>query len=144
MPKVSVEWKGKFKFAATNESGHTLMMDAPVAAGGENTAPSPLQLILMSVAGCSGVDIVAILDKMKVKVDTFNMDVEGTRAESHPKVFTGIKVVYKFTGTDIDPDKVSRAIKLSVDKYCSAIHMVNKTAQINFVYEINGIEYQLQ
>lgn len=143
MPKVSVEWKGNFKFAATDESGHTLMMDAPVAVGGENTAPSPMMLILMSVAGCSGVDIVSILNKMKVKFASFNMDLEGIRADHHPKVFTAVKVIYKFTGEDIDPDKVARAIKLSVDKYCSAIHMVNKTAQMTFGYQINGTEYSL-
>ncbi|MEG6615028.1 OsmC family protein [Peptococcaceae bacterium 1198_IL3148] len=144
MPKVTVEWEGKMKFSATDESGHTITMDAPTAAGGDNTAPTPLSLILMSVAGCSGIDIVSILDKMKVKVEQFNIEVEGERVDDNPKVFKTVNVVYKLKGEHLPPDKVERAVKLSVDKYCSAVHIVNKTAQMKFTYEVNGERFALQ
>jgi putative redox protein len=143
MPKVTVEWEGKMKFSATDESGHTITMDAPVAAGGDNTAPTPMALILMSVAGCSGIDIVSILEKMKVKIDQFDIDVEGDRVGEHPKVFSTVNVVYKLKGDELTQDKVERAVKLSVDKYCSAVHIVNKTAQMKFTYEINGERFEL-
>lgn len=144
MPRVTVEWEGKMKFSATDESGHTITMDAPIAAGGDNTAPTPLSLILMSVAGCSGIDVVSILDKMKVTVECFNIEVEGDRVDDNPKVFKTITVVYKFKGEDLPQDKVERAVKLSVDKYCSAVHIVNKSAQMQFIYEINGERFPLQ
>ncbi|MBO8137564.1 MAG: OsmC family protein [Desulfotomaculum sp.] len=144
MPKISVEWEGKLKFTATDESGHSITMDAPVQAGGDNTAPSPLTLVLMALAGCSSVDIVTILDKMKVNIDEFNIDVEGQRADQHPKIFTHIDVVFKFKGSDIPRDKVERAIGLSVGKYCSVAHMINKASNINYYYEINGTRYQYQ
>ncbi len=143
MPKVNVEWEGKLKFSATDESGHTITMDAPIGAGGDNTAPTPMALILMSVAGCTGIDIVSILNKMKVEVDKFDITVEGERASEHPKVYTDVCLVYRFKGNNIPAEKVERAIKLSVDKYCSALHMVNKTAKINVSYEINGQKYNL-
>ncbi|MTI80968.1 MAG: OsmC family protein [Firmicutes bacterium] len=144
MPKVNVEWEGNLKFTATDEAGHSTTMDAPVEAGGDNTAPSPLTLVLMSLAGCSGVDIVAILKKMKIEIDQFNMELEGLRAEEHPKIFNKINVVYKFKGADLPQDKVERAVGLSVDKYCSVAHMVNKAAKISYAYEINGTRYQYQ
>ncbi len=143
MPKVNAEWKGKMKFSATDESGHTITMDAPIQAGGENTAPSPLTLILMSVAGCTGIDIVSILGKMKQEIEWFNIQVEGQRADDHPKVYTNVNLIYQFKGKNVAPEKVERAIKLSADKYCSAMHIVNKTAQINILYEINGQTYKL-
>ncbi|MBM7854858.1 putative redox protein [Desulfohalotomaculum tongense] len=144
MPKVNVEWEGNLKFTATDEAGHSITMDAPVQAGGENTAPSPLTLVLMSLAGCSSIDIVTILSKMKVKVERFNIEVDGRRAEQHPKIFTDINVFFKFSGEDIPRDKVERAIGLSVEKYCSVAHMLNKACNINYVYEINGTRYQYQ
>lgn len=143
MHKVNIQWQGDFKFAASNGRGHTVMLDTPVSAGGDDTGPSPMELILMSVAGCSGVDVVAILNKMQVRVDTFNVKVESTRAEDHPKIFTDIKVIYQLAGANIPPAKVARAVELSVDRYCSAIQIVNKTARMDFVCLINGVEHQL-
>ena len=144
MPKVSVEWQDKLKFIATDEAGHNITMDAPVAAGGENSAPAPLSLILMSVAGCSGVDIISFLDKMAVRIDDFKVEVDAERAGQDPKVYTVINVLYKFKGENIPADKMDQAIRLSVEKYCSAAHIVNKTAKMNYSYEINETLYRYQ
>lgn len=143
MVKVNIDWQGKMKFTGTDEAGNSINMDAPVAAGGDGSAPTPLSLVLMAIAGCTGIDVLSILSKMKIKLDNFSMEVEGERADQHPKIFTNINVLYKFKGADLPRDKVERAVKLSVDKYCSVGHIVNKSAQINYAYEINGTMYQL-
>ncbi|MCD5405275.1 OsmC family protein [Peptococcaceae bacterium] len=141
MHKVDIKWQGKRKFKATDEDGHIVEMDAPEAIGGENSAVSPLKLMLMSLAGCSGVDIISFLESIPVKVEEFKIEVNGVRADSAPQVYKKINVVYKLKG-DIPVDKVEDALKLSIEKYCSAAHMINKVADISYSYEVNGELYQ--
>ena len=141
MHKVSVKWRGKRKFKAEDEDGHVVEMDAPRAIGGENSAVSPLKLILMSIAGCSGVDVISFLEAIPVKVDEFRIEVDGIRAEIVPKVYKHINVAYKLKG-DIPVGKVEDAFKLSIEKHCSTVHMTNKVADLSFAYEINGKRYE--
>jgi len=96
-----------------------------------------MELVLMAIAGCSGMDIVTILEKMQIKYKRFEIEVEGERAGEHPRVFTDIEVVYKFWGDNIPKDKVERAISLSMEKYCSVANMLDKAANISYSSEIN-------
>ena len=136
--KVNVVWKGQRKFAATGESGHSVLMDASIEAGGEGKGVKPTEMVLMGVAGCSGIDIVMILEKMREKVSRFAIEVDGERADTEPKRFTTIKVTYKLEG-EMRPVSVEKAIRLSLDKYCSVSNSMN--ARFAFAYEVNGIRY---
>ncbi|MBO8170479.1 MAG: OsmC family protein [Bacillaceae bacterium] len=139
--KSTVAWKGKMRFEAEGPSGHTLIMDASPDIGGENTGPRPMEILLHSVAGCSGIDIIMMLKKMRLDVEHFSMELDGKRADDHPRRFTDIHIVYKFEG-DLPPNKVERAVRLSVEKYCSVSKSLN--ANITYHYEINGERFDVQ
>ena len=122
--KTTISWTGNMAFSSTTPSGHSLTMDASGEIGGENKGPRPTELLLNAVAGCTGIDIISILTKMRLSPTAFHMDVEGTRAEEHPKKFTTVHIHYSFEGV-LPEDKVVRAIELSKDKYCSVSHSLN-------------------
>jgi putative redox protein len=138
MKKVDVIWKGNIAFQAETSSGHRVMMDASPQAGGENRGPSPMETLLAAAGACSGIDIVMILEKMRLRVDAFSMEVSGERAEDHPRRFTRVHVHYRLEG-DLPPDKVRRAVELSRDKYCSVLRSLN--AEVTTSFSINGVEY---
>ncbi|MRX52981.1 OsmC family peroxiredoxin [Bacillus idriensis] len=123
-------------FSGTTPSGHEVKMDAAEDFGGENTGARPTELLLNAVAGCTGIDIISILQKMRLSPVSFHMEVSGTRAEDHPKRFTAIHIQYVLEG-DLPEDKVIRAIHLSKDKYCSVSQSLN--AEISAGYSINGV-----
>ena len=113
-------------------------MDASVTAGGTGHGSNPMELLLMTIAGCSGMDIITILDKMKVNVQRFETTVEGERASDHPRVFKDIEVVYKLWGQTLPKDKLQRAVQLSMEKYCSVANMIDKAANLTYRIEINS------
>lgn len=133
--KTTIAWAGKMGFTSTTPSGHQLTMDASEEVGGENSGPRPTELLLNAVAGCTGIDIISILAKMRLTPSSFHMDVEGTRAEDHPKKFTTLHIHYSFEG-DLPEDKIVRAIELSKDKYCSVSHSLSSKIEVS--YSING------
>ncbi|MFK9093058.1 OsmC family protein [Bacillus salipaludis] len=133
----TINWKEKMAFSGVTPSGHEFIMDAAAEVGGENTGPRPTELLLQAVAGCTGMDIISILHKMRLEPASFQMDVTGERAEEHPKRFTSIAIHYAFDG-ELPEDKVIRAIQLSKDKYCSVSHSLN--AEITVSYSINGVK----
>ncbi|MFJ7724627.1 OsmC family protein [Neobacillus sp. NPDC097160] len=133
----TINWKEKMAFSGVTPSGHDFIMDAASEVGGENTGPRPTELLLQAVAGCTGMDIISILHKMRLEPASFQMDVTGERAEEHPKKFTSINIHYAFDG-ELPEDKVIRAIQLSKDKYCSVSHSLN--AEITVSYSINGVK----
>jgi putative redox protein len=99
-----------------------------------NSASRPMELLVHAVAGCTGIDIMSILKKMRLEPTSFHMEVEGERADDHPKRFTSMNIHYAFEG-DLPEDKVIRAIQLSKDRYCSVSHSLNATITIS--YSIN-------
>ncbi|MCL5272602.1 MAG: OsmC family protein [Gammaproteobacteria bacterium] len=121
------------------EGGSKVMthIDQSVKAGGSGIGASPMEMVLMAIAGCSGMDIVSILEKMRVKFDRFIISVQGERAADHPKVFTDIEVVYKFWGKSLPEDKLQRAVSLSMEKYCSVANMIDKAANITYRILVN-------
>ena len=132
---LSIKWDGQMAFSNTTPSGHQIKMDASPDVGGENSGARPTELLLNAVAGCTGIDIISILKKMRLEPTNFKMDVSGDRADDHPKRFTNISIHYALEG-NLPEDKVVRAIQLSNDKYCSVSHSLS--SEISVTYSING------
>jgi len=116
-------------YAAFNEQGKGLFL------GNDGKAVGPMQAVLMAAAGCSTIDIVMILEKMKQPLKNIEVDVDGTRRDEIPRTYTAIHFHYKLTG-DLDKKKVQRAIDLSLGKYCSVSKMLEKSAKITSSFEI--------
>ncbi len=133
--KMNITWTGQMSFSGSAPSGHEIRMDAATEIGGQNSGPRPTELLLHAVAGCTGIDIISILQKMRLNPNSFRIEIEGARADEHPKRFTNIHILYALEG-ELPEEKVVRAITLSKDKYCSVSHSLN--ADISVSYSING------
>lgn len=115
---VDLAWTNNVAFEGEID-GHKLILDAAKDSGGDDLGPRPKKMMLSALAGCTGIDVMMILKKMKVEPEAFNVIVEGDVAEEHPKKYTRMKIIYQFKGKDLPIDKIERAISLSQDKYCS-------------------------
>jgi len=133
---IHVQWKGGKAFEATSSTGHKVMMDASKEVGGEDRGSRPMELLLMGLGGCSGIDVVMMLEKGKQDVKDCEMEINAERADGVPAVYTKINLHFKVTGTDLNEKKVARAVELSADKYCSVSKMLEKTAEMTHSYEI--------
>ena len=125
-------------FKAISGSGHSLIMDGAPENGGKNLGARPMDLLLMGLGGCSAYDVVTILDKSRQDVTDLALHIEAKRAETDPKVFTSIHLLFKITGHNLKKNIVERAINLSAEKYCSASIMLGKSARITHDYEIHS------
>lgn len=134
--QAEVRWNGKMGFIGTSGTNHIVPMDVSKEAGGDGAAASPMELILLGLAGCSGIDVAMIAKKKRLNVADFEILVRGERADDHPKVFTAIDLTFVFSGEDLSLKPLEDAVRLSVEKYCSVAGMLNKTAQINWRVEI--------
>lgn len=123
-------------FDVETGSGHHIILDTAKDDGGQDTGPRPMEMLLVALAGCAGIDIISILRKMRQSVTAYEIRVHGTRAEEHPKVYEKITVEHIVTGHNIQPDAVQRAIDLSVERYCSVNAMLDKTASITHTSQI--------
>jgi putative redox protein len=135
--KARVTLNEGMQFIGNSESGHAVLMDATPNVGGTETAPQPGEFILMGLGGCTGMDVVAILRKMRVEWERFEILLEAERAPEHPKVFTKIHLTYRIWGDDIPEDKFKKAIDLSQERYCSVTAMLRQSAEITHEYQIN-------
>jgi putative redox protein len=124
------------RFSGTADSGHTLVLDAAEAAGGENAGFRPTELLLISLAGCTAMDVISILRKKRQDVTGLEVRTDGNRSEGHPKVYTDITIEYIVSGRGIDPAAVERAIELSTETYCTVEAMLKKAATITTSYRI--------
>ncbi len=115
---AKVTWKGQMKFEGLTDSGYQIPLDTGPESGGEGSAPRPMELVAVSLAGCTGMDVISILRKKRQEVTDFEVRVKGERASQHPTVFTHVVLEYVVTGKNIDPAAVERAIQLSAEKYC--------------------------
>lgn len=125
-------------FNATSGSGHSVTMDGAPEAGGKNLGARPMEMLLMGLGGCSAYDVVTILRKSRQNVTDLDVKIEAKRAETDPKVFTSIHLLFIVTGRDLKNTIVERAISLSAEKYCSASIMLGKSANITHAYEIHS------
>ncbi|MEZ5070046.1 MAG: OsmC family protein [Bacteroidales bacterium] len=131
--KIKANWLDGLAFEAEVD-GHKLYMDSLPEHGGKNTGPRPKPLMMVALAGCTGMDVASILKKMKVEMEAFTVEVEGDISEDHPKRFEGMKVIYKVKGKDIPRDKVEKAVQLSAEKYCGV--SANYTKAFPITHEI--------
>lgn len=136
MTRATVTFTGGMQFVASADSGHALVMDADTASGGKNTGSRPMELLLMGIGGCSGMDIISILRKKKQQVTGLEADVSGTVADEYPHKYTGITIEYVVRGKGLSEEAVKRAVQLSMDKYCSVKATLEGSASINFSYRI--------
>jgi len=133
---ASVTWERGWNFTATADRGFRLLLGEPDEAGVGELAFSPIELLLVGLAGCTGIDVIAMLGKKRQAVTGFQVQVRAKRATSHPKRFTEIALRYIVEGENIDPDAVERAIELSQTKYCSATATLTRGVPIRTTYEI--------
>ncbi len=124
-------WKDGMAFEAVMD-GHTITIDATPDVGGKDLGPRPKPLMLLSLAGCTGMDVVSILDKMKQKLSWFNVKVEAEQTEEHPKHYKKFTVIYQFKQSDnLDPGKVEKAVSLSQERYCGVSALLSKAAELD-------------
>ncbi len=131
---VRVKWVDGLRFVATDDMGHSIVLDASKQSGGEDSGFSPLQLLLAGLGGCTGIDIVDLMRKQRQSVDDLEIIVSGERVEEPPRVYKNIHVEYKVKGKDITEEAVQRAIRLSEDKYCSVGAMLKAKANVTSTY----------
>lgn len=115
--QVKLSWKEQMNFE-TEINGHKIVIDADEETGGQNKGPRPKAFMLLALAGCTGMDIVSILKKMRVEYTDLDINVDGDITEDHPKVFTKMHVTYHFWGKELPLDKIQKAVNLSKEKYC--------------------------
>lgn len=120
--KAKVVWDEKLKFTGVANSGYEVKMDTKVESGGDDSAVRPTELVAIAVGGCTGMDVISILQKKRQDVTGLEVDVYADRAVDHPRKFTAMTIEYIVTGRGIDPAAVERAVQLSEDKYCSVIN----------------------
>ena len=124
------------QFVGESRSGHAIVMDADPGVGGKNTGPRPMELLLLGIGGCAGMDVISILEKKKQHVTGFEIIVKGQKAEEYPKKLTDVTLEFVVKGKDISEKAVKRSVDLSMNKYCSVKATLEGSAQINFSYKI--------
>ncbi|MBS1580227.1 MAG: OsmC family protein [Bacteroidetes bacterium] len=134
--KATAKWVSKLAFDVTSDNNHTARLDTTVEGGSLDSGMSPKQMLLASLCSCSGMDVVSILEKMKVSFSNLIIEAEAEQTTEQPKVFTFVNMVYKANIAAIDLDKFKRAVELSHDKYCGVSIMLKKHCAINYTVEI--------
>jgi putative redox protein len=125
-------------FEGLSESGHRIIMDASEEVGGENRGVRPMELVLLSLGGCTGMDVVSILRKMRVTYTAFEIEIDADRVLTHPKVYERLMLRYRLEGDRASSDQIIRAVKLSQEKYCSVSAMLARTAEVLVEIVLNG------
>lgn len=136
MLTAKVKWVDGLQFAGESGTGHTIAMDGDKEVGGNNTGMRPMELLLIGLGGCSGMDIASILQKKKQQITDIEINIKGQKADTYPKKFTDIEIEFIVSGKDLAEDAVKRAVELSMEKYCSVKATLEGTAKINFSYRI--------
>jgi putative redox protein len=136
--KITTHWKGGLTFESDNPSGKTVIMDTNIEGQDERYGLGPKAMMLSSLAGCSALDVISILDKMNKEIDDFKIEVSGELTDEHPKYYHAVKVDYHFYGSDLNKKKCEKAVNLSVEKYCGVMEMFRQFAKIetNIHYHI--------
>lgn len=134
--EVTARWTGDLGFESKNSQGATVRMDSP----SDGASSSPMELVLMALAGCTGMDVISILEKKRQPVESMDVRVRGTRTEDHPRIYTAIELEYVLSGAHLTAEAVARAIDLSMDKYCSVGGMLAKAASLHTSFKILPVE----
>lgn len=141
--KAEVQWKGKLSFTGSADSGFKVPLDSYPEVGGDNDGFRPMELMALSLAGCTAMDVISILSKKRQEISDFQVKVFTDRAEEHPKVFTHAVIEYHAAGKEISEKAITRAVELSADIYCPAQAMLGKLIPLEmkyFIYEGDNLE----
>ena len=134
--KARIKWVEDRTFIGESGSGHKIVLGTAFGSEGRSPGPSPMELVLIGMGGCSGYDVVHILEKGREAIEDVAVELEAERAQQEPKVFTRIHMHFVVKGRGLAPEKVERAIALSAEKYCSASAMIAKSATITHDFEV--------
>ncbi|HSD13153.1 MAG TPA: OsmC family protein [Flavobacterium sp.] len=135
--KITTSWKGKMKFESDNPSGDIIVMDSGPDHGGEGSGLRPKAMMLSSLAGCTGLDVASLIEKMKLEVEDFKIITEGDLTKEHPKTYHTVRVNYHFYGKNLNEKKLERAVNLSVESYCGVMVMFRKFANVEIKIEFH-------
>lgn len=135
--EVETQWMGKMQFNAL-VNGHTIIMDAPERAGGEDHGPIPKPFMLTALSGCTGMDVIGLLRKWGREVKDLSLRVAGEISKQAPIAYTSIHLVYEFQGADESRDAAVEAVQLSQEKYCGVSHMLKKIMPVTWQIDYNG------
>ena len=133
---INVKWTNGMSFEA-DVAGFKIPLDADPEFGGQGKGPKPKPLMMVALAGCTGMDMVSMMNKMRVDYDSLNIKIEGDLTEEHPKHFTKMKIIYEISGKDVDLNKVEKAVQMSQDKYCGVSHSYKQVMEVD--YEIRKV-----
>jgi putative redox protein len=133
---ATVTWKGRMSFAGKADSGFGVDLGTTSELGGDNDGFRPMELMALSLAGCTAMDVISILNKKRQVVSDFQVSVQAERTGEHPKVFTHAVILYRVTGQGVQQDALLRAIELSATRYCPAQAMLGRLMPIELRYEI--------
>lgn len=134
--QVRMSWAGGRKFSGVDSFGNTIVTDISKEAGGQQSGHSPAELILFALAGCTGVDVVSIMDKMRQPLESLDIEITADNNDEHPRAFYNFEVKFIARGRGIDPERFARAIQLSEEKYCIVSHTLKQNATVTTSYEI--------
>lgn len=134
---TTVRWIDGMMMVGESASGHAIIMDGPEDLGGKNLGVRPMEMLLLGMGGCTTVDVVSTLKKMRELVNDCRVEISAERADEHPKVFTKIHLHFIVEGENLNEKKIAKAVSLSADKYCSASIMLGKMADITHDFTIN-------
>ena len=132
---IDLKWLDKMVFE-TEIDGHKIKVDAKEEVGGTGQGSRPKPLMMVALAGCTAMDVISILKKMRIDVEKFNVKVEGDLTEEHPKHFSAMHIIYEFKGKDLPTDKLEKAIRLSQDNYCGVSASYKKVMKLTFEIRI--------
>ncbi|MEZ5357322.1 MAG: OsmC family protein [Candidatus Zixiibacteriota bacterium] len=133
---LEMNWTGGFKFTGTSIYGHEISTDASKKIGGNEDGYQPLELMMFSVMGCTGIDFVDIGKKMRLEITDLKIKVSAEQAEEAPRYFTKVHLDYAVVGKNLDPKKVERVIQLSQEKYCSAAATISGKSELSYSFTI--------
>lgn len=133
---LNLNWINGMAFES-EVNGHKIVIDAADAVGGKDRGPRPKPFMLLALAGCTGMDVISILKKMRVELDDFSVEVVANNTDEHPKHYDEMKVIYKFWGKDLPEDKINKAVNLSEERYCGVSFVYKQYVKMSTEIQIN-------
>lgn len=135
--KAEMIHTGNFSFETTIRN-HTFVQDAQESAGGQNKGPTPKELLLAGIIGCAGMDVIGLLKKHKMTLSTFKASATAEARKEHPRIFSGVNVVFSASGSDIGANELKEAVHMSLTKYCGVTAMVSTVVPVRYSLDLNG------
>jgi len=136
--RTRLVWNGGYRLTATTGSGHEIHLDTAIDGGGENSGPGPIETFMTGLGACTSVDVVSILEKMRLTLTSLAVELQAERREEHPRIWKRLEIHYIVESPDAPAERVRHAVELSLTKYCSASAMVHETVPVVAQITLNG------